>query len=195
MPPPHSGCALENSGWLSPPGNEALKPLFRMAAPRMRAMTSPIDRLPTPAEKNALADLYLAFLLPKDPVHQREYAALLYEAAAGLYDKPDVEVRARRNLLLDLLARPVTRSALDEDELGLRPAKGKTTNDVRDVPTLVPAWADHGEGTVTPLLHPRPRVNEISVAVDDDPRACYFKQVRNGRFIRMALILKLLGIE
>ena len=45
------------------------------------------------------------------------------------------------------------------------------------------------------VLHPLPRVNEISVAVDDDPRACYFKQVRNGRFIRMALILKLLGIE
>ena len=45
------------------------------------------------------------------------------------------------------------------------------------------------------ILHPLPRVNEISVAVDDDPRACYFKQVRNGRYIRMALILKLLGIE
>ena len=43
--------------------------------------------------------------------------------------------------------------------------------------------------------HTLPRVNEISVAVDDDPRAGYFKQVRNGRFIRMALILKLLGIE
>ena len=45
------------------------------------------------------------------------------------------------------------------------------------------------------ILHPLPRVNEISVAVDDDPRACYFKQVRNGRFIRMALILKLLEVE
>ena len=45
------------------------------------------------------------------------------------------------------------------------------------------------------ILHPLPRVNEISVEVDDDPRACYFKQVANGRFVRMALILKLLGIE
>ena len=45
------------------------------------------------------------------------------------------------------------------------------------------------------ILHPLPRVNEISVAVDDDPRACYFKQVKNGRYIRMALILKLLGIQ
>ena len=42
------------------------------------------------------------------------------------------------------------------------------------------------------VMHPLPRVNEISVAVDDDPRACYFKQVRNGKYMRMALILKLL---
>ena len=45
------------------------------------------------------------------------------------------------------------------------------------------------------ILHPLPRVNEISVAVDDDPRACYFKQVQNGKYIRMALILKLLHIN
>ena len=43
------------------------------------------------------------------------------------------------------------------------------------------------------VLHPLPRVNEISVKVDDDPRACYFRQVRYGKFIRMALILKLLS--
>ena len=41
-------------------------------------------------------------------------------------------------------------------------------------------------------LHPLPRVNEIAVSVDDDPRAVYFRQVRNGRFVRMALITKLL---
>ena len=45
------------------------------------------------------------------------------------------------------------------------------------------------------ILHPLPRVNEISVAVDRDPRACYFKQVRYGKFIRMALILKLLELD
>lgn len=45
------------------------------------------------------------------------------------------------------------------------------------------------------ILHPLPRVNEISVAVDDDPRACYFRQVLNGKYIRMALILKMLGME
>ncbi len=43
------------------------------------------------------------------------------------------------------------------------------------------------------ILHPLPRVNEIDVAVDDDPRACYFKQVANGKLMRMALILKLLS--
>ena len=41
-------------------------------------------------------------------------------------------------------------------------------------------------------MHPLPRVNEISVAIDDDPRACYFKQVLYGKYMRMALILKLL---
>lgn len=45
------------------------------------------------------------------------------------------------------------------------------------------------------ILHPLPRVNEISQSIDDDPRACYFKQVLNGKFIRMALILKLLEVE
>lgn len=45
------------------------------------------------------------------------------------------------------------------------------------------------------VLHPLPRVNEISVEVDDDPRAAYFKQVQNGVYVRMALILTLLGID
>lgn len=45
------------------------------------------------------------------------------------------------------------------------------------------------------IMHPLPRVNEISVAIDNDPRACYFKQVLYGKYMRMALILKLLGIK
>ena len=45
------------------------------------------------------------------------------------------------------------------------------------------------------ILHPLPRVNEITVDVDKDPRAAYWRQVANGKYIRMALILKLLGIE
>lgn len=44
------------------------------------------------------------------------------------------------------------------------------------------------------IMHPLPRVNEISVAIDDDPRAAYFKQVLNGKFVRMALIMKLLEV-
>ena len=45
------------------------------------------------------------------------------------------------------------------------------------------------------VLHPLPRVNEISTEVDDDPRAVYFKQVQYGVYVRMALILTLLGME
>ena len=45
------------------------------------------------------------------------------------------------------------------------------------------------------ILHPLPRVNEISVEIDDDPRAAYFKQVQYGLYVRMALILTLLNIK
>ena len=45
------------------------------------------------------------------------------------------------------------------------------------------------------IMHPLPRVNEISIAIDDDPRACYFKQVLNGKYMRMALLLKLLEVK
>ena len=45
------------------------------------------------------------------------------------------------------------------------------------------------------IMHPLPRVNEISVAIDSDPRACYFRQVLNGKYIRMALIMKLLEVK
>ena len=60
---------------------------------------------------------------------------------------------------------------------------------VLDPEKLVPAKAD------LTILHPLPRVNEITVSVDKDPRACYWKQVKNGKFIRMALIMKLLGLS
>ena len=45
------------------------------------------------------------------------------------------------------------------------------------------------------VMHPLPRVNEISVAIDSDPRACYFKQVLNGKYMRMALIMMLLEVK
>ena len=44
------------------------------------------------------------------------------------------------------------------------------------------------------ILHPLPRVNEIDTAIDSDPRACYFRQALYGKFVRMALILKLLEV-
>ena len=68
----------------------------------------------------------------------------------------------------------------EEDYLRLRDSYILTPDKLRDAkPDLA-------------IMHPLPRVNEISVAIDDDPRACYFKQVRNGKYMRAALILKLL---
>ncbi len=65
---------------------------------------------------------------------------------------------------------------------------------LKDSYILTPEKMTYGKESLT-VMHPLPRVNEISVAVDDDPRAAYFKQVSNGKFIRMALIMKLLNIK
>lgn len=60
---------------------------------------------------------------------------------------------------------------------------------ILDLPKLANAKKD------LTIMHPLPRVNEISVSVDSDPRACYFEQALNGKYMRMALILMLLGIK
>ncbi len=65
---------------------------------------------------------------------------------------------------------------------------------LKDSYVLTPEKLKNAKETMR-ILHPLPRVNEISVAVDNDPRACYFRQALNGKYIRMALILKLLGLE
>lgn len=65
---------------------------------------------------------------------------------------------------------------------------------LRDVFILTTDKLENAKPDLT-IMHPLPRVNEIERAVDEDPRAAYFKQVLNGKYIRMALILKLLGIE
>ena len=65
---------------------------------------------------------------------------------------------------------------------------------LKDSYILTPAKLDNAKKDLS-ILHPLPRVNEISVAIDDDPRACYFKQVLNGKYMRMALILKLLEVR
>lgn len=65
---------------------------------------------------------------------------------------------------------------------------------LKDSYILTPKKLENAKESLT-IMHPLPRVNEISVAIDNDPRACYFKQVLNGKFMRMALILKLLEVE
>ncbi len=62
---------------------------------------------------------------------------------------------------------------------------------LKDSYILTPDKLKNAKGDLC-IMHPLPRVNEISVAIDDDPRACYFKQVLYGKYMRMALILKLL---
>ena len=64
---------------------------------------------------------------------------------------------------------------------------------LKDTYILTPEKLTNAKSDLS-ILHPLPRVNEISTAVDDDERACYFKQVLNGKYVRMALILKLLEI-
>lgn len=65
---------------------------------------------------------------------------------------------------------------------------------LKDSYILTPEKLNTAKGDLC-IMHPLPRVNEISVAIDKDPRACYFKQVLNGKYMRMALILMLLGLE
>ena len=65
---------------------------------------------------------------------------------------------------------------------------------LKDSYILTPKKLETAKGSLT-IMHPLPRVNEISVAIDSDPRAAYFKQVLNGKYMRMALILKLLEVE
>ena len=65
---------------------------------------------------------------------------------------------------------------------------------LKDSYILTPDKLDNAKADLS-ILHPLPRVNEISTAIDDDPRAVYFEQVLNGKYIRMALILKLLEVK
>ncbi|MBQ7108027.1 MAG: aspartate carbamoyltransferase [Clostridia bacterium] len=65
---------------------------------------------------------------------------------------------------------------------------------LKDSYILTPKKMENAKPTLS-VMHPLPRVNEISVAIDNDPRAAYFKQVLNGKYMRMALILKLLEVE
>ena len=77
----------------------------------------------------------------------------------------------------------VQRERFDSEEEYLR---------LKDSYILTPDKLENAKQDLS-ILHPLPRVNEIAVAIDNDPRACYFKQVFNGKIMRMALILKLLN--
>ncbi len=108
----------------------------------------------------------------------------------GLDDKgiPYTETDSLENSLKDLDILYMTRVQRErffneEDYLRLK-----------DTYILTPEKLKNASGDMK-ILHPLPRVNEISVAVDSDPRACYFKQVLYGKYMRMALILMLLEIE
>lgn len=103
-------------------------------------------------------------------------------------DADFVEVRAMDEVMPELDVLYMTRVQQERffneaDYLRLRDTY------ILDLPKLASAKGDLS------ILHPLPRVNEISTAVDDDPRACYFKQVRYGKYARMALMMKLLGLE
>jgi aspartate carbamoyltransferase catalytic subunit len=65
---------------------------------------------------------------------------------------------------------------------------------LKDTYILTPDKLKIARGDLS-ILHPLPRVNEIPSVIDSDPRACYFKQVLYGKYIRMALILKLLEVD
>ncbi len=98
---------------------------------------------------------------------------------------PYVEVSSMEEVMdqLDVLymTRVQKERFLDEDEF----------DRLKDSFILDPAKLKNARPEMR-ILHPLPRVNEITVEVDDDPRAAYFRQVENGKFVRMALILKLL---
>ena len=103
-------------------------------------------------------------------------------------DADFVEVRAMDEVMPELDVLYMTRVQQERffneaDYLRLRDTY------ILDLPKLASAKGDLS------ILHPLPRVNEISTALDDDPRACYFKQVRYGKYARMALMMKLLGLE
>ena len=71
---------------------------------------------------------------------------------------------------------------------------GKEYEKVKNVYTLHNSMLEHSKANLR-ILHPLPRVNEISYDVDSNPKAYYFQQAKNGLFARQAIICKVLGIE
>ena len=116
---------------------------------------------------------------------QLRLPAYMKEEVCDKYGIPYVEVNSMEEVMSELDVLYMTRVQkerfLDQDEY----------DRVKDCFILTPDKLRDAKPEMR-ILHPLPRVNEISVEVDADPRAAYFRQVRNGKYVRMALILKLL---
>ena len=127
----------------------------------------------------------VALMQKKDPSMDTEKTIALLTAYCKKNGVEFVETRSLEESMpkLDILYMTrVQRERFFNEEDYLR---------LKDSYILTPDKLDTAKADLA-ILHPLPRVNEISVAIDDDPRACYFKQVLGGKLMRMALILKLL---
>lgn len=116
---------------------------------------------------------------------QLRLPAYMKEEVCDRYGIPYVEVNSMEDVMPELDVLYMTRVQkerfLDQDDY----------DRVKDCFILTPDKLKNAKPTMR-ILHPLPRVNEIAVEVDQDPRAAYFRQVANGKYVRMALILKLL---
>lgn len=116
---------------------------------------------------------------------QLRLPAYMKEEVCDRYGIPYVEVNSMEEVMPELDVLYMTRVQkerfLDQDDY----------DRVKDCFILTPDKLKNAKPTMR-ILHPLPRVNEIAVEVDQDPRAAYFRQVTNGKYVRMALILKLL---
>ena len=169
------------------------------------------DLLTIHQEKGALTNFTIGFcgdLKFGRTVHSLVNALSRYEGINFVFISPE-ELKLPRHVKEEALKKkgiPYTQTTSLEEALPqldilymTRVQKERFFNEedyvrLKDSYTLTPEKLENAKESLS-ILHPLPRVNEISVAVDKDPRATYWKQVKCGKFIRMALILKLLGIE
>ena len=168
------------------------------------------DLLTIQCEKGRLSDLTIGFcgdLKFGRTVHSLLNAMSRYEGVRFVLISPE-ELRIPEYLRHELQKKKIDfreTQALEESlpELDIlymtRVQRERFFNEadyirLRDSYILTPEKLEKARADLS-ILHPLPRVNEISVRVDSDPRACYFKQALYGKYIRMALILRLLEID
>ena len=114
----------------------------------------------------------------------------------------DFDNRFNNDEELDFENRIMSTSYIRDDNEGETSLRPKTLDEYvgqskakENLKVCIDAAKMRGAKERMAVLHPLPRVNEIAIDVDSDPRAAYFKQVQYGVYVRMALILTLLGIE